>query len=121
MHSLLLGRRQALKSMACGFGYLALADLANAASNPNPLAARAGHHAARARRLIFLFRQGAPSLVDPFDYKPLLERHDGEMRDFDDARTLARTQSIVQHRVFKSPWHFRQYGQCGRWVSDLFP
>jgi hypothetical protein len=34
---------------------------------------------------------------------------------------LARTQAIVQHRVFKSPWHFRQYGQCGRWVSELFP
>jgi hypothetical protein len=119
--SLLLSRRQALKSVACGFGYLALADLANAASSPNPLAAHAGHHAARAKRVIFLFMQGGPSHVDTFDYKPLLERHDGDMRDFDDARTLARTQSVVQHRVFKSPWHFRQYGQCGRWVSDLFP
>jgi hypothetical protein len=117
--SLLLSRRQALKSLACGFGYLALADLANAASNP--LAARAGHNPARAKRVIFLFMQGGPSHVDTFDYKPLLERHDGQMRAFDDARTLARTQTIVEHRVMKSPWRFRQYGQCGRWVSDLFP
>jgi hypothetical protein len=58
--SLLLSRRQALKSMACGFGYLALADLATAASNTNPLAARAGHHPARAKRVIFLFMARRP-------------------------------------------------------------
>jgi hypothetical protein len=117
--SLLLSRRQALKSLACGFGYLALADLATASTNP--LAARAGHHAARAKRVIFLFMQGGPSHVDTFDHKPLLARHDGQMRTFDDARTLARTQSVIEHRVMNGPWRFRRHGQCGQPVSELFP
>src|SRR5947209_17998815 len=119
-----LSRRQALKSLACGFGYLALADLATANSTPtptNPLAARPPHHPARARRAIFLFMQGGPSHVDTFDYKPLLARIDGQMLDFNDARTIARTMTGGQHRVLRSPWQFRQYGQCGRWASDLFP
>ena len=85
----LINRRHALKSLACGFGYLALADLANAAANP--LAAREPHHAPKAKRVIFIFMQGGPSHVDTFDYKPRLERDDGKMMSFDDARTFART------------------------------
>ena len=65
--------------------------------------------------------QGGASHVDSFDSKPRLERDDGKMLDFDDARTLAKTRKIIQHRVFKSPWQFKQYGQCGLSVSDLFP
>src|SRR5438132_2369258 len=43
------------------------------------------------------------------------------MRSVDDARTFSRTRSITTHRVMKSAWRFRQYGESGRWVSDLFP
>ncbi len=125
---LLLSRRQALQSAACGFGYLALAGLANAApANPgadppgSPLAPKVPHHPPLARRVIFLFMQGGPSHVDSFDYKPRLARDDGQMLPFDDARTLAKTRKIVPHRVFKSPWKFRRHGQSGRWVSELFP
>ena len=118
MSPFLLSRRQALKSLACGFGYLALADLASAT---NPLAPRPPHHPPRAKRVIFLFMQGGPSHVDTFDYKPLLEQRDGEMRDFRDARTFARTQTVIQHRVMRSPWQFRRHGQSGHWVSELFP
>src|SRR5262249_57017254 len=50
-----------------------------------------------------------------------LDRDDGKMLDFDDARTLAKTRKITQHRVFKSPWKFRQYGESGLSASDLFP
>jgi len=112
-------RRQALKSLACGFGYLALADLANA--NANPLSPKTPHHTPRAKRIIFIFMQGGPSHVDTFDYKPRLKRDDGRMLSFDDARTRARTRSIVQHRVMKNLWRFRQHGQSGCWVSELFP
>jgi hypothetical protein len=114
----LLSRRQALQGAACGFGYLALAGLASAAG---PLAAKPAHHRPRAKRVIFLFMQGGPSHVDTFDYKPALAKHDGELRPFDDARTLARTGKVVSHRVMRSPWQFRRHGACGRWVSDLFP
>ena len=91
------------------------------AASGNPLAPKPVHFPARAKRVIFLFMQGGPSHVDTFDYKPLLEKHDGENRTFDDARVLAKTKTITKHRVFKSPWKFKQYGECGQHVSELFP
>jgi hypothetical protein len=126
MNPLVSSRRDLLRTTACGFGYLAFAGLAAAdtpvASAPgSPLAPRPTHHKPRAKRIIFLFMQGGPSHVDTFDYKPRLSKDDGVMRDFDDARTLAKTRQVVQHRVLKSPWKFQQHGQCGRWVSELFP
>jgi hypothetical protein len=116
-------RRQALKSIGCGFGFLSAAALANQQADAaiNPLAQKASHFAPRAKRVIFLFMQGGPSHVDTFDYKSRLAKHDGEMHTFDDARVLAKTKEIVEHRVFKSPWKFKQYGECGQHVSELFP
>ena len=46
---------------------------------------------------------------------------DGKMVRFDDARTLAKTRKIVEHRVKKPLWKFKNYGQCGQPVSELFP
>lgn len=118
-------RRQLLKTLGCGFGYLSAAALAQnqlpASVTSNPLAAKSPQFPARAKRVIFLFMQGGPSQVDTFDFKENLTKHDGEMRTFDDARVLAKTKKIVKHRVFESPWKFRQYGQCGQHVSELFP
>jgi hypothetical protein len=114
-----ISRRSALKSLACGFGYLALADMLHASGNP--LAVRQPHHAPKAKRVIFIFMQGGPSQVDTFDYKPRLARDDGQMMRFDDARTFARDRSIVEHRVMKNLWPFRRHGQSGKWVSSLFP
>ncbi len=119
-----LTRRQWLQSAACGFGSMALAGLAarDAAAAASPLAGRPPHLPQRAKRIIFLFMQGGPSHVDSFDYKPLLEQHDGKNFAFDDARVLANTgQKGSSQRVMKSPWKFRQYGDSGRWVSELFP
>ena len=66
--------------------------------------------------------QGGPSHVDTFEYKPLLNREDGKMLGFNDARTIANTgQRGTSQRVMKSPWKFAQHGQSGRWVSELFP
>ncbi|MGI9471449.1 MAG: DUF1501 domain-containing protein, partial [Rubripirellula sp.] len=117
-------RRQMLRSTACGFGYLAAASLARRqvnAESRNPLADKAVHFPARAKRVIFVFMQGGPSHVDTFDYKPALARHDGELRTFDDARVLAKTKEISEHRVFQSPWKFQRHGECGQSVSELFP
>jgi hypothetical protein len=119
-----LSRREALQHLGCGFGYLALAGLAArqaAAAPANPLLPRAPHFTPRAKRVIFLFMQGGVSHVDSFDHKPELVKHDGTMRDFDDARTLAKTRKVIQHRVMKPLWEFRQHGRTGHWASDLFP
>src|SRR2546428_159179 len=97
-------RRQALQRAGCGFGYLALAGLASRASaaNANPLAPKQPHFTARAKRIVFIFMQGGPSHVDSFDYKPRLEKDDGKMFDFDDARSIARTGKGTTQRVMKS-------------------
>src|SRR6185312_7511755 len=89
----LFSRREMLRQAACGFGSLALAGLATgqAAAAANPLAPRAPHFPARAKRVIFLFMQGGVSHVDSFDYKPQLEKHDGKAISFEDARVLANT------------------------------
>src|SRR5262245_42801504 len=117
-----LSRRQTLKAAACGFGYLALAGLAAevAASATNPLAPKTPHFRPRARRMIFVFMQGGPSHVDTFDYKPLLDREDGNMLGFDDARTMANTGKRGTSKPVRNPrWKFSHHGQTGGWVSEL--
>ncbi|MEY2878115.1 MAG: hypothetical protein RLZZ15_495, partial [Verrucomicrobiota bacterium] len=119
-----LTRRQALQQLACGFGYMAFAGLAAQAaarSSANPLAARAGHRPARAKRVIFLFMGGGVSHLDSFDYKPALYEHDGKMMEFLDQRAIAKTGQGATGRVMKPMWDFKQRGQSGRWVSELFP
>jgi len=117
-------RRQLLRTAACGFGSVALAGLCSRqaqADIANPLAARPPMLPARAKRVIFIFMQGGPSQVDTFDYKPLLEKRHGEKLAFRNARKLAKTGMSGEETVMKSPWKFRQYGECGQWVSQLFP
>ncbi len=117
----MLTRRELLRDAACGFGGLAFAGLA-AASPQDPLAPKRPHFAARAKRVIFLFMQGGVSHVDSYDYKPRLEKDDGRMLAFDDARVLANTgQRASSQRVMKPLWPFARHGRCGRWGSALFP
>jgi hypothetical protein len=88
-----------------------------AASVSNPLLPKPPHFPARAKRVIFLFMHGGPSHVDTFDYKPELIKHHGQPLPFEKPRIqFAQTGNLL-----RSPWTFRQYGQSGAWVSDLFP
>ncbi|MFV0444991.1 MAG: DUF1501 domain-containing protein [Planctomycetaceae bacterium] len=123
----LQSRRDVLRGTACGFGSLALSALLAAESRGLSTSAtpplRDGlHHPARVKRVIFIFMQGGPSHVDSFDHKPLLAKRDGQQFAFEDDRIRAKTgQKSSTHKLMKSPWEFRQYGESGRWVSDLFP
>jgi hypothetical protein len=83
-----------------------------------PLAPKAPHHPPRAKACIFLFMYGGPSQVDTFDYKPKLYGLDGKTIDI---TTKGRGGAKAQGRVVGPKWNFRQYGQCGHHVSDLFP
>ena len=116
-----ISRRHALQRSAAGFGSLALASLlsetTSASNGVDPLAVRPPHHVARAKRIIFLFMSGGPSQVDTFDPKPLLDRDDGKPLPFDKPRV----QFNSTGNLLKSPWRFRQYGDSGLWVSELFP
>lgn len=112
-----ISRRKALAQTAVGFGSLALSSLLAETASPDPLAVKAPHFPAKAKRIIFIFLSGGPSQVDTFDYKPLLARDDGKPFPFDKPKI----QFNSTGNLLKSPWNFKQYGQSGLWVSDLFP
>jgi hypothetical protein len=115
-----LSRRQALRQCGVGFGALAFADLlagTSLATVKSPLAVRAPHFPARAKRIIFLFMHGGPSHVDTFDYKPALARDAGKPLPF----AKPRIQFAQTGNLRPSPWQFRAHGRCGAMVSELFP
>ena len=116
-----LSRRELLRASSTGFGSLALTSMlaqeAAAASATDPLAVKQPHFPARAKRVIFLFMHGGPSQVDTFDYKPLLKRDHGKPLPFARPKVV----SGETFNLLQSPWAFKQYGQSGAWVSDLFP
>ena len=108
--------------MGAGFGSLALAgmlaeDSPAAPNAASPLAPRAPHFAPKAKRVIQLFMPGGPSQVDTFDYKPMLEKNQGQRPELVDRKSLRNT----KNGLMKSPFGFKQYGQEGKWVSDIFP
>ncbi len=109
----------ALTGMLSSDGYFdrAAADEAPR-NNLNPLAPREPHFAAKAKSVIFLFMYGGPSQVDTFDYKPTLYPLDGQTIN---VRTFGRGGHRNQGRVVGPKWKFKQYGQSGKWISDLFP
>ncbi|HEX3870283.1 MAG TPA: DUF1501 domain-containing protein, partial [Pirellulales bacterium] len=110
-------RRELLKTVSCGFGYLAMAGLCSQqarALDANPLAPRTPHFKPRAKRVIFLFMQGAPSHVDTFDYKPQLTKDDGKAVDGGYYKNSDR-------KLMKSPWSFEKHGKSGLEISELWP
>ena len=84
----------------------------------SPMAPRQPPRPARAKSVIFLFMYGGPSHVDTFDYKPRLYGLDGKTIE---VKTFGRSGKKNQGRVVGPKWAFRPYGQCGKYVSDVFP
>ncbi len=118
-------RRDFLRRAGNGAGLLALAglladeNLLAASADVNPLAPKAPHFAAKAKSVIWLFINGGPSHVDTWDYKPELFKRDGQsLKGFDNDTGFFPDQVGP---LMKSPFEFKQHGQCGQWVSSLFP
>ena len=78
------------------------------------------HFPAKAKHIIFLYMDGGPSQVDTFDPKPMLDKYDGRA-PHEVIGKVEPTQFANIGKILKSPWKFRQYGECGLPVSDLFP
>jgi len=125
-----LPRRDLLARAGAGFGLLGLAgmladDRAGAAQPApidlaaHPLAPRLGHFPPRAKNVIWLFINGGPSHVDTFDYKPELEKRDGQPLPGFDKNTGFFADQVGG--LMKSPFEFRRHGESGAWVSSLFP
>ena len=72
---------------------------------------------ARAKSVIQLFMLGGASQCDTFDYKPELQRRHGEKVNF----TVTGGTAASPGPLLKSPWEWKQHGQCGRWVSSALP
>src|SRR5687767_9225823 len=111
-------RRSALRTLANGFGYVAFAHLAQriaaaaTARAANPLAPKAPHFSAKAKRVIFLCMNGAPSHVDLLDPKPKLTADHGK---------VSPNTPGGYGKLMASPWKFSRHGQSGTAFSELLP
>ncbi|MDE0817229.1 MAG: DUF1501 domain-containing protein, partial [Pirellulaceae bacterium] len=73
---------------------------------------------AKAKSVIFLYMYGGPSHIDTFDYKPSMKGMDNKTID---VKTFGRGGHKTQGRIVEPRWDFKQHGECGKWVSSLFP
>ena len=117
-------RRRFLQQAGLGFGSLALASLLHQETNAapsvggDPLALRSPHFPAQVKSIIWMFMTGGPSQVDTWDYKPELQKRDGQDLAGSDPKTGFFTTS---GKCLKSPFEWKQHGQSGSWVSGIFP
>ncbi len=118
-------RRQWLETAACGFGALAFQAFAQqiAAAASSTERGDQWHHAPRAKRVIFLFMHGGVSQVDSFDPKPMLTRYHGKDLPFKglDRLDVALKDKAGNGRVLDTTFAFRQHGESGAWISNLWP
>ncbi len=116
-----ISRREVLRRGSTGFGMVALAalmaDRAYAGPATEAIGPKPPDFAPRAKNVIFCFMSGGVSHVDTFDPKPRLARDHGKPMPM----AIERTQFNNNGALMASPWKFRQYGQSGLAVSDLFP
>lgn len=126
----MLTRRELLRSAGFGFGSLAAADLlsehrsaegARREATSSPLSVHESHFPARAKRVIHLFMNGGPSQIDTFDPKPKVSELDGQPLPDSIKQQLQRTQRNRVGVLFGSPFSFRQYGESGIPISELYP
>ncbi len=119
-------RRDFLQKAGLGCGSLALAKLLteegllsqtiSPTAPPSPIPGP--HFTPKAKSVIWLFMPGSPSQVDTFDYKPELQRRNGEKLEGADTKTGFFT---TNGKILASPFEWQQHGESGTWVSEIFP
>lgn len=130
-HGLNTNRRHFLSKLSLGLGSAALGSLlipdlfsGGSGDSDGDLMAGVPHFAPKAKRVIYLFQNGAPSQLESFDYKPKLREMWGE--ELPDSirqgqRLTGMTSSQTSFPMVGSIYDFQQYGQARAWVSELFP
>ncbi|MDB6131733.1 MAG: hypothetical protein JWM04_2840 [Verrucomicrobiales bacterium] len=127
-----LTRRHFFSKCSLGLGSIALASLLNEqkslgadvpAGLPNPMEPRPPHFTPKAKNIIYLFMAGGPSQLDLFDYKPKLNELNGQPipQSFIEGKRFAFMGSSHGTKLLGTRRTFKQHGQSGMWVSDLFP
>ncbi|MEL7500153.1 MAG: DUF1501 domain-containing protein [Planctomycetota bacterium] len=118
-----LTRRDVLRNAACGFGSVALCSLlagssyARLVDDDQDLQTTGTHFAPKVKRVVYLYMDGGPSQVDTFDPKPKLDKENGKPFKM----KIEPTQFNNIGNTLKSPWKFKQHGESGTPVSELFP
>src|SRR5215216_697156 len=119
-----LSRRKMLRDAASGFGSMALLWLLNqdqARANTTPraydLKPKKPDFEPKVKSVIYLYMGGGPSTIDMFDSKPVLKKYDGK----DSPTQVTGRRLGVSQKIMASPWEFKQYGETGRWASELVP
>ena len=129
-HQLNVNRRHFLSKLSMGFGSAALGSLLlpdllkGGKSGVEDLPVGLPHFAPKAKRIIYLFQNGAPSQLESFDYKPLLNKMYGQ--DLPESirngqRLTGMTSNQERFPLIGSKFKFNQYGENGVWISELFP
>ena len=127
-HGLNINRRRFLSRMSLGIGSVALGSLLinDLFKGGDEEAVMTGlpHFAPKAKRIIYLFQNGAPSQLDLFDYKPLLQKMQGE--DLPDSvrqgqRLTGMTATQTKFPLAGTYFQFNQYGESRAWLSELLP
>ncbi|MEM7012024.1 MAG: DUF1501 domain-containing protein [Verrucomicrobiota bacterium] len=114
MNPIVPSRRRLLESAGAGLGLIAANSLL---AQSSPYGAKLSHYNPQAKRVIHICALGGVSHVDTFDYKPELEKRNGEEYKADDYDPFFGRPG----RLARSPFEFKQHGESGRWVSSLFP
>jgi hypothetical protein len=130
-------RRQLLRSGSAGVGSLALGSMLSPEAFAADLTKRGCQFAPKAKRIIFLFMNGAPSQQDLFDYKPALDEHHGkelfkkfdpETKKWSKEGFIEKTQRLTgmtsgqsSFPIARSKWKFAQHGDSRAWFSELLP
>ena len=118
-------RRQFLWQTGAGFAGVALSALldgdgffsrASATEPVNLLAPKPPHRPTKVKSCIFLFMYGGPSQMDLFDYKPELQKRDGQTANLE-----VRRNDVKPGKLLGSKRQWAQHGQSGLWVSDALP
>jgi hypothetical protein len=114
-------RRDFLQRSLAGIGTLALAELLRGAESADPLAPKKPHYAAKAKNVIFLFQEGAPSQMDLFDPKPELAKWHGQSLPPSMTKDMKLAFIKPTAKILASSWKFQKYGQSGAELSELIP
>src|SRR6185295_9532834 len=123
----LVTRRWFFQQCGVGLGAIALGQLfgrnahAATAAELNPLAPKKPHHAAKAKRVIYLFQAGAPSHLELFDHKPELAKWDGKLPPADLIKGYRASFISPSSTLLGPKFKFAKYGQSGAELSEILP